>query len=223
MTPAAAADRPDVTRAPPATLRHVDQRPERPAPVGVPARPPFPFRMAAPAGWHALRGDAPSLRDDLLALVTRTALWDALDERRQRGTAALLTAVARTSAATGAVATLVDVDPGRPGTVPRVAAISLTWWRTAPLRADLDLARLLIDADEQIATGLGPGLVRHIARTTPDGTEHVSAQLAAPLPDSIWLALLTASASTLEHADALAVALREVATSLHVERPTPGI
>lgn len=199
---------------------------------GVPARPPFAFTAAAPLGWDALRGDAPSLRDDLVALVARSAVWPELTERRRRGVAEVLGAVARVSAATGAVATLLHVgpapspQPGAPGQVPddvppEVSSITLTWLRTAPLLADLDLARLVVQDGEPVGTGIGPGVVARRTEPTPTGAEQVTSQIAAPVPGSIWLAVLTGTTSAVEHAPAMDDALLAFAQSLRVDRPTP--
>lgn len=192
-------------------------------PTGTPARPPFAFTLRAPAGWQALRGDAASLGDDLLALVARSPLWQALDDRRRGGLGFLLHGVARASAASGAVATLLRLPDGvAPQTdeEPEVSTISLTWMRTAPVRADLDLARLVLREGDAITTGLGPGLTVTRHETTVSGGEQHTVQVAAPVPDSIWLAVLTGTTTTAQHVPALEEAVQAVATSLEVERPT---
>lgn len=192
---------------------------------GVPARPPFAFAAAAPPGWDALRGDAPSLRDDLVALVARSALWPTLTDRQRRGLANVLGSVAGVSAATGAVATLLRV--GAPGTAPGdgepdVSSITLSWLRTAPLLADLDLARLVVQHGEPVETGVGPGVVARRVEDTPTGAEQITSQIAAPVPGSIWLAVLTGTTSALEHAPAMDDALLAFAQSLQVDRPAPA-
>ena len=198
--------------------------PVRRPPAGTPARPPFAFTMRAPAGWTALRGDAVSLGDDLLALVARTPLWQALDDRRRGGLGFLLHGVARASAASGAVATLLRLPdgPSKQGDEAEVSSISLTWLRTAPVRADLDLARLVLREGEPVTTGLGPGLgvTRH--ETTTGGGEQHTVQVAAPVPDSIWLAVLTGTTTTEQHVPALEEAVLAVAASLGVDRPPPA-
>lgn len=191
-------------------------------PVGTPARPPFGFTVVAPAGWQALRGDAPSLADDLLALVARTPLWQELDDRRRGGLGHLLHGIARASAATGAVATLLRLPAGlvpAPDEEPEVSAISLTWMRTAPVRADLDLARLVLREGDLVATGLGPGLVAVHGRTTVTGGEQHTVQVGVPVPDSVWLAVLTGTTSGVRHVPALTEAVLAVAASLQVDRP----
>ncbi|GEK22315.1 hypothetical protein [Cellulomonas xylanilytica] len=189
---------------------------------GVPARPPFAFTATAPPGWEAFRGDAPGLRDDLVALVARSAVWPALTERQRLGLANVMRSVAGVSAATGAVATMLRVGsaaPGRADAMPDVASLSLTWLRTAPVLADLDLARLVVQEGEPVDTGLGPGVVARRVESTPTGGEQITSQIAAPLPDSIWLAVLTGTSSALEHAPAMEEALHAVALSLQVDRP----
>ena len=188
---------------------------------GVPARPPFAFTATAPVGWEALRGDAPSLRDDLVALVARSPLWPALTDRQRRGAASVLTSVARISAATGAVATLLHVGPAAPGSddAPEVSSITLTWLRTAPVLADLDLARLVVPRGGPVETGLGPGVLARRIEDTPTGAEQITSQIAAPLPGSIWLAVLTGTTTALVHAPAMDDALLAVARSLQVDRP----
>lgn len=194
--------------------------PARP-PVGTPARPPFGFTMRAPAGWQALRGDAPSLADDLLALVARTPLWQQLDDRRRGGLGFLLHGVARASAATGACATLLHLPTAAPtsaspaGEDPEVSSISLTWLRTAPLRADLDLARLVLREGEPVTTGLGPGLV---ATRSDDEAEAHTVQVAAPVPDAIWMAVLTGTTTAATHLAAVEEAVLAVAASLEMNR-----
>lgn len=189
---------------------------------GVPARPPFAFTVTAPPGWEAFRGDAKGLRDDLVALVARSALWPTLTERQRLGLANVLRSVAGVSAATGAVATMLRIggaDPVRPDALPDVASLSLTWLRTAPVLADLDLARLVVRDGEPVETGLGPGVLARRVESTPTGAEQITSQVAAPLRDSIWLAVLTGTTSALEHAPAMDDALRSVALSLRVDRP----
>ncbi|WP_142159806.1 hypothetical protein [Cellulomonas sp. SLBN-39] len=197
------------------------RRPSRPTtPVGTAARPPFGFTVRAPAGWQALRGDAPSLADDLLALVARTPLWQELDDRRRGGLGHLLHGIARASAATGAVATLLRLPAAAASDEePEVSAISLTWMRTAPVRADLDLARLVLREGEPVATGLGPGLVAVHGRTTVTGGEQHTVQVGVPVPDSVWLAVLTGTTSGVRHVPALTEAVLAVAASLQVDRP----
>lgn len=186
---------------------------------GVPARPPFAFTVTAPPGWEAFRGDAPGLRDDLVAYVARSALWPTLTERQRRGLANVLRSLAGVSAATGAVATMLRVGAGPADAEPDVASLSLTWLRTAPVLADLDLARLVVQDGEPVETGLGPGVLARRVEPTPTGAEQITSQVAAPLPDSIWLAVLTGTTSALEHAPAMDEALRAVALSLQVDRP----
>jgi hypothetical protein len=160
------------------------------------------------------------LRDDLMAVVARSALWPTLTVRQRRGLANVLGSVAQVSAATGAVATLLRVGPAAgPDALPEVASIALTWIRTAPILADLDLARLVVENGEPVETGLGTGVVARRVETTPTGAEQITSQIAAPLPDSIWLAVLTGTTSALEHAPAMDDALRAVALSLRVDRP----
>ncbi|SFJ64371.1 hypothetical protein [Cellulomonas sp. KH9] len=193
--------------------------------AGTPARPPFAFTLQAPAGWQTLRGDSASLGDDLLALVARTPLWAALDDRRRGGLGYLLHGVARASAASGALATFLhlpaDVTPEQRDE-PDVSTMSLTWLRTAPVRADLDLARLVLRAGEPVATGLGPGLLATRSEETVTGGEQHTVQVAAPVPDSIWLAVLTGSTTGAPQVPALQRAVRALATSLTVDRPAGG-
>ncbi len=199
-----------------------DPRAHRRSP-GTPARPPFGFRLTAPPGWEALRGDAASLRDDLVAVVARTPLWDELDDRRRGGLAYVLDGIARASAATGALAVLLHLpDPADPAaltdptalTDPAVAAITLTWFRTAPVRADLDLARLVLGDGEPVVAGVGPALLTRRVEPQVTGGEQVTVQVAAPVPDSIWLALITGTTTTREHQPALEDAVRRVAAGL---------
>ncbi|WP_028047830.1 hypothetical protein [Cellulomonas sp. URHE0023] len=187
---------------------------------GEPARPPFAFTAAAPPGWETLRGDTPSLRDDLFALVARTPLWAELDTRRRRGLGSVLTSVARVSASVGAVVTLLHVgraDEIEPGAEPAVSAVTLTWLRTAPVLADLDLARLVVPGGQPVETGLGPGVVARSLQDGPAGAEWVTSQIAAPVPGSIWLAVLTGTTSALEHAPTMDDALLAFAASLRTE------
>lgn len=102
---------------------------------------------------------------------------------------------------------------------PEVSAISLTWMRTAPVRADLDLARLVLREGEPVATGLGPGLVAVHGRTTVTGGEQHTVQVGVPVPDSVWLAVLTGTTSGVRHVPALTEAVLAVAASLQVDRP----
>lgn len=180
--------------------------------------------MTAPPGWEAFRGDAPGLRDDLVALVARSALWPTLTERQRLGLANVLRSVAGVSAATGAVATMLRIggdapEPVRADALPDVASLSLTWLRTAPVLADLDLAGLVVQQGEPVETGLGPGVLARRIETTPTGADQITSQIAAPLPDSIWLAVLTGTTSSLEYAPGMDDALRAVALSLQVDRP----
>ena len=188
---------------------------------GVPARPPFAFTVTAPPRWEAFRGDAPGLRDDLVALVARSALWPTLTERQRLGLANVLRSVAGVSAATGAVATMLRVGsaPNAPDALPDVASLSLTWLRTAPVLADQDLARLVVPDGEPVETGLGAGVLARRVESTPTGAEQITAQVAAPLLESIWLAVLTGTTSAPEHAPAMDEALLAVALSLRVDRP----
>ena len=189
-------------------------------PAGTPARPPFGFTLRAPAGWQALRGDTPSLADDLLALVARTPLWEQLDDRRRGGLGVVLHGIARAGAATGGCATLLHLpapDATPADEHPEVSSISLTWLRTAPLRADLDLARAVLSEGEPVATGLGPGLVT--TRADSAASEGHVLQLAAPVPGSIWLAVLTGTTTAAAYLPALEEAVLAVATSLGVHRP----
>ena len=177
--------------------------------------------MTAPPGWAALRGDAPSLHDDLLALVVRTPVWAHLDPRRRRGLSQVLDTIAHVSATTGAATTLLHLDPGTPpanqpavDAEPAVSAITLTWLRTAPILADLDLARLVLGDGEPLTTGLGPGLVNRSIETSPTGEDQITTQIAAPLPASIWIAVLTGTTTSLDHAPSMDDALLAVAASL---------
>jgi hypothetical protein len=201
----------------PSVPPHTHPRP----PHGTPARPPFAFTLTAPTGWAALRGDAPSLHDDLLALVVRTPVWAQLDPRRRRGLSQVLDTIAQVSATTGAVTTLLHLGDDTPpahqpaGADPAVSAITLTWLRTAPILADLALARLVLGDGEPLTTGLGPGLVDRRIQTSPTGQDHITTQVAAPLPASIWIAVLTGTTTSLGSAPTMDDALLAVAASLH--------
>lgn len=189
--------------------------PRRP---GVPTRPPFPFTLAAPGGWEVLRGDARSLRDDLVALVARTPLWAELTERQRAGAATLATGAARMSAATGAVATLLRLAVDDEG-VPAAAAVSLGWLRTAPVLADLDLARQILPDGEQVVTGLGPGLLARRDDDMPSGGHNLTRQVVAPVRDSVWMATVTGSTASPALVGHVEAAVRHVARSLSVTRP----
>ena len=184
---------------------------------GVPARPPFAFTMAAPGGWEVLRGDARSLRDDLVALVARSAVWDELTERQREGAATLLTGIARISASTGAVATFLRTGLDSEGR-PAVASVSLGWLRTAPVLADLDLARVVLPDGEPVVTGLGPGLLARHQDAVPADGHHRSRQIVAPVPDSVWLATVTGATASAELVGDVEFAVRYVARSLGVTR-----
>lgn len=188
-------------------------------PSAVPSRPPFAFAATAPPGYEALRGDTPSLRDDLFALVARTPVWTELDERRRRGLASILEAVAQASATARAVATLLRLGDPHAATdlPPDVSALTLSWLRTAPAVADLDLARLVLRGGEPVETGLGPGVVARRVEHLPGGGALRTAQVAAPLSGSIWLAVVTGT-STRAHDTATDDALIALAASLRVDR-----
>jgi hypothetical protein len=174
--------------------------------------------MAAPGGWEVLRGDARSLRDDLVALVARTALWAQLSERQREGAATLAMGAARLSASTGAVATLLRLgmdDAGQPA----VASVSLGWLRTAPVLADLDLARLVLPDGEPVETGLGPGLLTRRDDPVPTGSRNFVRQVVAPVPQSIWLASITGATASPDQAGYVEAAVRHVARTLTVTRP----
>lgn len=160
------------------------------------------------------------MRDDLVALVARTPVWAALDERRRRGAAAVLVSVARASAGSGAVVTLLRLgSAGDASSEPEVSAISLTWLRTAPLRADLTLARLVVQSDEPVDTGIGPGLVARRVERTVTGALSSTSQVAAPVPGSIWLAVVTGTTSAPQFADDLHDAVLTFTAGLRVDRP----
>ena len=167
-----------------------------------------------------MRGDAASLRDDLLAIVARTPAWAALDERRRRGLATTLSAVADVSGLTGAVAVLLRTGATTGSTTPDVSTLTLSWLRTAPVLADLDLARLVVPGDDLVDTGLGPGVIARRIEDSPTGGDSITSQIAAPVPDSIWLAVLTGTATDVAHAPAMDDALLAFAASLQVDRPT---
>ena len=176
--------------------------------------------MAAPGGWEVLRGDAKSLRDDLVALVARTELWAQLTERQRQGAATLAAGAARLSASTGAVATLLRLgvdDAGQPA----VASVSLGWLRTAPVLADLDLARLVLPGAEPVETGIGPGLLARRDDPVPTGARNLTRQVVAPVPHSIWLASITGATASPDLVGHVEAAVRHVARSLTVTRPEP--
>jgi len=184
---------------------------------GVPARPPFAFTLTAPPGWQVLRGEARTLRDDLVTFAARSPLWARLSDRQRRGAATLLTGLAQISAANGALATLLHLDSDD-GEL-QAAAITLAWLRTAPLRADLDLARLVLGEDgDPVGTGLGPALVARTNMATFDDTQAQTTQIAAPLPDSIWLALISGTTTTPALADQTDTATLTVASALTLTR-----
>ncbi|MDC7121892.1 hypothetical protein OMK64_10130 [Cellulomonas fimi] len=161
------------------------------------------------------------MRDDLVGLVARTPLWAALDERRRRGAAAVLVSVARASAGSGALVTLLRLgSAGDARSEPEVSTISLTWLRTAPLRADLTLARVVVQGDATVDTGIGPGLVARRVERTVTGALSSTSQVAAPVPGSIWLAVVTGTTSAPQYADDLHDAVLAFAAGLHVDRPS---
>ncbi|WP_432543068.1 hypothetical protein [Kineococcus sp. SYSU DK002] len=189
-----------------------------------PVRPPFGFSLDAPDGWEALRSAPGELHDDLLAVVTRSAVWPGLDARRRRGLANLLGLVAQAAAASGAIATFLR-SATAPGGDPETGVVTVSWTRTAPLRADLDLARLVLEADRsapEVPTGVGPGVRVDRTGTGPTGGPWSTTQLAVPVPDSVWLATFTGTALAGTSVGAVRQAVAALAGSLRVERRVRG-
>lgn len=149
----------------------------------TPARPPFAFTLTAPSGWNTVRHDPRNLPDDLLHLLTGDPAGPRATPEEHRD---LLDAVDRLVPALTAIGPLATFT--RTGTTAdrrtHLDVVTLGWLRTAPVLADLDLARALLGRGRRITSGLGPAVL-----DAEHDRQHV--RVAAPVPGSVWLCVVT--------------------------------
>lgn len=208
------------------------QRPPMPADLGMPGerlrtgRPPFPFRVEGPPDWSALRTTREHLRRDVDAMCRTLPGWRELPAADQHATRSMLLDLGSLARDQGAVLTLAtggrDARTGKPF----MASLMLSWIRTDPLRADLDLARLVAGAGDYvrvIPARLGNGVLRcDVIAADGDlkpivpGRYAYTAQAWVPVPRTRWMGMVTGTTPVQEHAEAIEKAVGRMAGSLDV-------
>lgn len=197
----------------------------RPGARIVAGRPPFAFALTAPAGWVVLPGERRALTEALVAQLRTAPGWARLPSGHRSRFLGLIGDLAAMAASAGTVANFLHLDPhgwdpARPDHVPAVCHLSLAWMKTAPMLADLDLARLVAgeaDLVETVDLPAGPGLIRGTVTEHGHGAASYSVDAYVPIPGSLWMAVLAGFTTDEAQVEFLESAVRSTAATLSTE------
>ncbi len=214
------------------------RRPPSLAELGMPGerlktgRPPFAFRVEGPPDWTSLRTTTEHLPRDVERMCRQLPGWRELAAAEQHATRTMLLDLGALAHDRGAVLTLAAGGRDARTNQPFMASLMLSWLRTDPLRADLDLAQLVAGAGdhvEVIPARLGAGVLRcEVIAADGDlkpvvpGRYAYTAQSWVPVPNTRWMGMITGTTPVQAHAEAIEKGVRRMAGSLDVPADVVG-
>jgi hypothetical protein len=187
--------------------------------------PPFGFRIEGPDDWALLETAPNRWRRSLERLLDPPGRAGRLPAPTRREAAGVLQDLVAVAQYSGVVLCLVKLARDAAGRL-FYGSLTLSWYDSAPVPADLALARLVVgqaDGVEDLDTPTGPGLLHRTTETVPadwrelfGGATAHAAQALVPVPGTWWTALVSGTSSDPHHTDLLARLVRRMASSLRV-------
>jgi hypothetical protein len=187
--------------------------------------PPFGFRIEGPDDWALLETAPNRWRRSVERLLDPPGGAGRLPAPARRELAGILEDLVAVAQRTGVVVCLVKLGRDAAGR-PFYGNLTLGWYDSTPVPADLALARLVVGEDgdvEDLETPAGPGLLHRSTETVPaewrglfGGATAHAAQALVPVPGTRWTALVSGTTSDPRHRDLLTRLVRRMAGSLQV-------
>ena len=213
-------------------------------------RPPFAFRVSGPDDWLLLETEPDAWQPSVQRVLARArgglGHLSASERRELRELLEMVVVIAQEA---GVILSLVKLARGITSRAARAAAggaragrreapalfcgsLSLSWYDSAPVQADMAFSRLVAgDAEEleEFEGAAGPALLRceptsHQApwdQLFPD-ERAFSAQAFVPIDGTSWTALVSGMVSSTDHAELLRKLVRRMAGSIRVTAGDPG-
>ena len=187
--------------------------------------PPFGFRIEGPDDWTLLETAPNRWRRSVERLLDPPGGTGRLAASARRDAAGVLEDLVAVAQHTGVVVCLVKLGRDAGGRL-FYGSLTLSWYHSGPVPADLAFARLVVgqvEDVEELDTPTGPGLLHHTTETVPPewrdlfgGATAHAAQALVPVPGTRWTALVSGTTSSPCHTDLLARLVRRMAGSLRV-------
>jgi hypothetical protein len=187
--------------------------------------PPFGFRIEGPDDWAQLETAPNRWRRSVERLLDPPGGTGRLPASARRDAAGVLEDLVAVAQHTGVLLCLVKLGRDAGGSL-FYGSLTLSWYDSAPVPADLAFARLVVgraDDVEELDTPAGPGLLHRTTEAVPPewrdlfgGADTHAAQALVPVPGTRWTALVSGTTSNACHADLLAGLVRRMAGSLRV-------
>jgi hypothetical protein len=188
--------------------------------------PPFGFRIEGPDGWALLETAPNRWRRSVERLLDPPPGGTGrLPASARRDAAAILEDLVVVAQHTGVLLCLVKLGRDAGGRL-FYGSLTLSWYHSAPVPADLAFARLVVgqaDDVEELDTPTGPALLQRTTeavapewRELLGGATAHAAQALVPVPGTRWTALVSGTTTNPCHADLLAGLVRRMAGSLRV-------
>lgn len=195
--------------------------------------PPFAYRVEAPDDWAQLETAPNRWERSVQRILDDQADAARLPSAVRRGAASILADVVALAQQTGVVLCLAKLATDRNGQA-FCGTLSLAWYDSAPVAADLPFARLVAGGDarqglelDTFETPIGPALLRREPTTVPaewgqlfPGRHAHTAQAFVPIPDTSWTALVSGTVGHPDHAELLGRLVRRMAATIEPQRPT---
>ncbi|WGW12641.1 hypothetical protein LWF01_02405 [Saxibacter everestensis] len=183
-------------------------------------RPPFGFQVSPQPGWQLMPPGGDELRNAAKDYIFGQAFGNYSTAQK----ASILEAirdVGSLSKSMGAVANLIHSTPQDSHDAVRISSIVFSWVKSAPMLADLDLAKVIIgDGDmlEEIALPVGPAMIKgevtRLGSSASGDGEIYTVQVVAPVPGSLWFAMFTGIAFSEDQVEHLEEGVRQTAATL---------
>ena len=187
--------------------------------------PPFGFRIEGPDDWALLETAPNRWQRSLERLLDPPDQAGRLPAPARRELAGILEDLVAVAQRTGVVVCLVKLGRDAAGRL-FLGNLTLGWYDSTPVPADLALARLVVGDDgdvEDFETPTGPGLLHRSTEPVPaewrelvGGATAYAAQALVPVPGTRWTALVSGTTGDLHHRDLLTRLVRRMAGSLEI-------
>jgi hypothetical protein len=187
--------------------------------------PPFGFRIEGPDDWALLETAPDRWRRSVERLLDPPGGTGRLPASARRDAAGILEDLVAVAQRTGVLLCLVKLARDAGGRLFH-GSLTLTWYDSGPVPADLAFARLVVgraEDVEELDTPTGPGLLHRATEAVPPrwrdlfgGVSAHTAQALVPVPGTGWTALVSGTTSDAGHADLLAGLVCRMAGSLRV-------
>jgi hypothetical protein len=198
-------------------------------------RPPFAFRVSGPDDWLLLETEPNAWQPSVQRILAQARMGlGRLTARERRELRELLETVVGSAQEAGVILSLVKLarDPaGLAGGGMFCGSLSLSWYDSSPVQADMAFCRLVAgDAEdlEEFEGAAGPALLRCESMRHQQPWDELfpddraaSAQGFVPIDGTSWTALVSGIVSSTAHAELLRKLVRRMAASIRLTAGTP--